>query len=80
MGLRKSIFELIIDFLVIVKGYVVDEVVCMFDGYKVELYMVEVGGEVWIKGVNFLGEIWIIGVECLIFSERVIVYWVYLYE
>lgn len=52
-----------IDFNAIAQGYTVDYIANYLEGYNVENYMVEVGGEVKAKGVNETGEVWKIGVD-----------------
>ncbi len=52
-----------IDLSAIAKGYGVDVVAKMLDGEKVQNYMIEIGGEVAVKGNNSKGEPWRIGVS-----------------
>ena len=52
-----------VDFNAIAQGYTVDYIAEYLEGFNVENYMVEVGGEVKAKGVNETGEIWKIGVD-----------------
>ena len=55
--------EITIDFSAIAKGYAVDLVGEYLEKYKVENYMVEIGGEVRTKGLNDKEEIWSIGID-----------------
>lgn len=52
-----------IDFNAIAQGFTVDHIAEYLEGYNVENYMIEVGGEVKAKGVNQTGEVWKIGVD-----------------
>lgn len=44
------------------KGFAVDLVAELFDSYRINNYMVEIGGEVRAKGINEKGETWRIGI------------------
>ncbi len=52
-----------LDVNAIAKGFGVDEVSAFFGKNGLNNYMVEIGGEVYCKGVNEEGEIWRIGIE-----------------
>ena len=52
-----------LDVNAIAKGFGVDEVSAFFGKNGLNNYMVEIGGEVYCKGVNEKGEIWRIGIE-----------------
>lgn len=47
----------------IAKGYACDVVAAMLERHGVENYMVEIGGEVTVKGVNEIGRGWSIGIR-----------------
>ncbi len=52
-----------LDFSAIAKGYAVDLVAEFLEKQKVRNYMVEIGGEVRVKGNNGKGDPWKIGIE-----------------
>lgn len=52
-----------IDLNSIAKGFTVDVVAEMLESYGVENYMVEIGGELRVKGVNPKGNAWSVGIE-----------------
>ena len=60
--LIKSDERLMMDFSAIAKGYGVDAVARLFDRHGIENYMVEVGGEVVVKGKNPKQNPWTIGI------------------
>ena len=47
----------------IAKGYAVDRVADYFDNSNIKNYMIEIGGEVKVKGSNSLGDKWKIGLS-----------------
>lgn len=51
------------DFSAIAKGYGCDVVARMLESHGIHNYMVEIGGEVVLKGVNAKGENWHIGIS-----------------
>ena len=51
------------DLSAVAKGYGVDSVAETLEGFGIENYMVEIGGEVRAKGKNLTGVFWRIGVE-----------------
>ena len=55
--------EVEIDLSAIAKGYGVDQVAKILDQYAIEHYLVEVGGEIRVKGTNKDGQYWRIGIE-----------------
>jgi len=61
--IKKEIPELEIDLGAIAKGYGVDVVSKVLDSFNLKNYMVEIGGEVFAKGKNFLNDKWKIGVD-----------------
>ncbi|GIW98748.1 MAG: hypothetical protein KatS3mg111_2081 [Pirellulaceae bacterium] len=62
-ALRKRHPEVEIDLSGIAKGYAVDRVAEILDGYRVPAYFVEIGGEVRCKGQRTDGGPWRIGIE-----------------
>ena len=61
--LMKSAPETGINLSAIAKGYGVDAVAEALQGFGVENYMVEIGGDLVTKGENAKGEAWRIGIE-----------------
>lgn len=55
--------RMMLDCSAIAKGYGVDAVTEMFDAHGIDSYMVEIGGEVRVKGTNPQGETWRIGIN-----------------
>lgn len=52
-----------IDLNSIAKGYTVDQIADMLECHKIENYVVEVGGEIRVRGLNRKGKSWSIGVD-----------------
>ncbi|MEG1699829.1 MAG: FAD:protein FMN transferase [Alistipes sp.] len=52
-----------IDFNSIAKGYTVDLLAALVEGFGAKNYIVDIGGEVFCRGVNREGKAWRIGVE-----------------
>lgn len=52
-----------LDFNALAKGYSVDLVADLFDGLGVDNYMVEIGGEIYTRGVKLNGGKWRIGID-----------------
>ena len=61
--LRKTLPDVGIDLSALAKGYAVDEVAEVLDQQGITDYMVEIGGELHLKGENLQGENWRIAVE-----------------
>lgn len=59
----KRTREVNIDLSAIAKGYGVDAVAALLESAGIEHYMVEIGGELRLKGLNPQGQPWRIGVE-----------------
>ena len=55
--------EVEIDLSAIAKGYGVDQVAKLLDQHGIEHYLIEVGGEIRVKGTNKDGQYWRIGIE-----------------
>ena len=62
-ALRKSVAGLYVDLSGFAKGYAVDKVAEILDEYATENYLVEIGGEVFMKGKNAAGKPWAIAIE-----------------
>ncbi len=60
---RKQRADVYVDLSAIAKGYAVDRVALALEGLGFEHYMVELGGEVRVKGHNDRAKPWSIGVE-----------------
>nr|WP_086939105.1 FAD:protein FMN transferase [Thaumasiovibrio occultus] len=69
-SLYKSIPELYVDLSSIAKGYGVDVVADYLGELGIENYLVEVGGELRLKGVNPEGNPWRIAIEKPVNAER----------
>ena len=61
--ITKQFPEIYFDFNAIAKGYLVDLVGRLFESYKIENYLVEIGGEIRGRGVNQNGTPWRIAIE-----------------
>jgi len=57
---NPSIF---IDFNAIAKGYAADAIGLFFESKNIDNYMVEIGGEMRVRGVNPKGKHWRVGIE-----------------
>ena len=55
--------EIYVDFNAIGKGYLVDLIARQFEAANIENYMVEIGGEIRVKGKNQKDEFWKIAIE-----------------
>lgn len=62
-GLVKTHKNVKLNFNAVAKGYGVDVVANFFDIKGIKNYMVEIGGEVRVKGVNKKQKLWTVGIE-----------------
>jgi thiamine biosynthesis lipoprotein len=62
-ALKKSAPQLYVDLSAYAKGYAVDRLVTILDDYDLSNYLVEVGGELRMRGYNANRENWAIAVE-----------------
>jgi len=62
-ALRKDVPELYVDLSAFAKGYAVDELAALLDSNAVENYLIEIGGELRLRGYNGSGEPWAIAIE-----------------
>lgn len=62
-ALRKSVAALQIDLSAIAKGYAVDRVAAALDAAGIHNYLVEIGGELRIRGRRHDGAMWRVGIE-----------------
>ncbi|WP_031432777.1 FAD:protein FMN transferase [Methylomarinum vadi] len=63
LAIRKDIPQLYLDLSALAKGYAVDRVALLLEQQGIENYLVEIGGEIRLKGVNIQGKPWRIAVE-----------------
>lgn len=61
--IKKNIAKLYLDLSAIAKGYAVDQVARLLETHGIHDYMVEIGGELRLKGQNSLGYQWQIAIE-----------------
>jgi len=61
--IKKDIPELYLDLSAIAKGYAVDQVGILLESHGITDYMVEIGGELRLKGNNIHGKPWRIAIE-----------------
>lgn len=59
----KDLSKIFIDFNAIAKGYAVDVIGFFLEEKQIENYMVEIGGEMRVRGMNPNGKLWKVGVE-----------------
>lgn len=70
--LRKDIPDLYVDLSTIAKGWGVDVIANYIESQGVENYMVEIGGEIRLKGLNREGVPWRIAIEKPATEERTV--------
>ena len=63
LKVKKTRAEVQLDFSAIAKGYGVDVTSELLEHYGVKEYMVEIGGEVYAKGVSSKGNAWRLGIN-----------------
>ena len=68
---RKDVADLYVDLSGWAKGYSVDQVAELLDTRGIDNYLVEIGGELRVKGQNSEGGKWAIGIEAPSTSARV---------
>ena len=69
-GAKKSSDDLYVDLSTIAKGYAVDQLAKIMEAKGVTNYMVEIGGEMRVSGVNASGHPWRIAVEKPLTKQR----------
>ncbi len=69
-ALRKTLPQLALDMSAFGKGYAADAVGDRLDAQGFENYLVEVGGELRVRGHNSSGEKWAIGIEAPLVDQR----------
>ena len=70
--LAKKIPELYVDLSTIAKGYGVDLVAEFIEANGINNYLVEIGGEMRLKGFKHTGELWHVAIEKPISTERAV--------
>ena len=68
--IRKDLPGLMVDLSAIGKGFAADRVGLLLTSLGYENYLVEVGGELSIRGMNAKGEPWAIGIEAPLPDQR----------
>jgi thiamine biosynthesis lipoprotein len=63
--------DLFVDLSSLAKGYAVDKIAKLFEAWGIENYLVEIGGEIRMKGVKPNGSPWRIGIEAPLPDRRV---------
>ncbi|WOI38155.1 FAD:protein FMN transferase [Alteromonas sp. CI.11.F.A3] len=71
-GLMKANPMLYVDLSTIAKGYGVDEVAAILDSHDLQNYLVEIGGEMRVKGERGDGSEWLIAIEKPVTTERAV--------
>ena len=62
-ALRKSVPGLFVDLSGFAKGYAVDRLADILEEFAADNYLVEIGGEIRLKGLNGTGNPWAIAIE-----------------
>jgi len=69
-ALRKDIAGLMLDMSAIGKGFAADSVADLLTALGFDSYLVEIGGELRVRGLNSNGEPWAIGIEAPLRDQR----------
>jgi len=69
-SITKKIPELSLDLSALAKGYAVDEVALILENHGLTNYLVEIGGEIRLKGMNLQGKKWRIAIEKPVINKR----------
>jgi thiamine biosynthesis lipoprotein len=70
--LMKNIPNLYVDLSTIAKGYGVDLVAEYIEANGINNYLVEIGGEMRVKGIKHTGELWHVAIEKPVVNERAV--------
>jgi thiamine biosynthesis lipoprotein len=70
--IKKVIPALYLDLSALAKGYAVDQVGLLMEQQGLTSYLVEIGGEIKVKGKNIQGQLWRIAIEKPISNNRAI--------
>nr|WP_232365165.1 FAD:protein FMN transferase [Salinimonas marina] len=71
-GLQKTHPQVYVDLSTIAKGYGVDEIAQILEKHDIHDYLVEIGGEMRVKGQRGDGSGWLIAIEKPVSSERAV--------
>ena len=71
-GLQKTHPQVYVDLSTIAKGYGVDEIATILEKHDIHDYLVEIGGEMRVKGQRGDGSGWLIAIEKPVSSERAV--------
>jgi len=69
-SITKKIPELSMDLSALAKGYAVDAVTVVLEKEGIANYLVEIGGEIRLKGTNLQGKKWRIAIEKPVINKR----------
>jgi thiamine biosynthesis lipoprotein len=69
-ALKKDVPELMLDMSAFGKGFAADRVATLLDGKGFKNYLIEVGGELRVRGHNIKDEKWAIGIEMPLTDQR----------
>lgn len=69
-GATKAHPELYVDLSTIAKGYAVDELANILESHHIQNYIVEIGGELRVKGLKEVGNAWRIAIEKPVSEEK----------
>lgn len=69
-AIRKEIASLFVDLSAYAKGFAVDQIANLLDSRGVTNYLVEIGGELRLRGSNARGTAWTIGIESPALAHR----------
>ena len=70
--IKKTNPSLRLDLSALAKGYAVDQVALLMERSSISSYLVEIGGEIRLKGKNINGQLWRIAIEKPISDNRAI--------
>lgn len=70
--IKKTIPSLTLDLSALAKGYAVDQVALLIEKEGISSYLVEIGGEIRLKGRNINGQFWWIAIEKPVSDNRAI--------
>lgn len=68
--LRKLRADVQLDLSAIAKGFAVDRLGELLESHEIEHFLIEIGGEVLVRGENSSGELWTIGIEKPVAHQR----------
>lgn len=72
LQLQKEVDDLAVDLSTIAKGYGVDQVAAILEQHQIQNYLVEIGGEMRLKGKKPDGQPWKIAIEKPVTTERAV--------